>query len=99
MGMRDKKRNQKRVLARRTAAPRAGEGKDFLVRGLIRLPLPSPYQIKEAPNSALILMCCFVLVSAGGRRSEEEAAEAEGTQGAGEHCHRSLHRAHPPRVL
>jgi len=33
MGMRDKKRNQKRVLARRTAAPRAGEGKDFLVRG------------------------------------------------------------------
>jgi nucleolar protein 15 len=29
--MRDKKRNQKRVLARRTAAPRAGEGKDFLV--------------------------------------------------------------------
>jgi hypothetical protein len=33
MGMRDKKRNQKRVLARRTAAPRPGEGKDFLVRG------------------------------------------------------------------
>jgi len=30
MGMRDKKRNQKRVLARRTAAPRSGEGKDFL---------------------------------------------------------------------
>nr|ACG42140.1 hypothetical protein [Zea mays] len=30
MGMRDKKRNQKRVLARRTAAPRPGEGKDFL---------------------------------------------------------------------
>jgi nucleolar protein 15 len=33
MGMRDKKRNQKRVLARRTAAPRSGEGKDFLVSG------------------------------------------------------------------
>ncbi|KAJ1268393.1 hypothetical protein BS78_07G131500 [Paspalum vaginatum] len=30
MEMRDKKRNQKRVLARRTAAPRPGEGKDFL---------------------------------------------------------------------
>ncbi|KAF8697410.1 hypothetical protein HU200_036010 [Digitaria exilis] len=30
MGMRDKKRNQKRVLARRNAAPRSGEGKDLL---------------------------------------------------------------------
>ncbi|XP_062196726.1 uncharacterized protein LOC133899702 [Phragmites australis] len=30
MGMREKKRNQRRVLARRTAAPRPGEGKDFL---------------------------------------------------------------------
>ncbi|KAL6900854.1 hypothetical protein ACP4OV_005530 [Aristida adscensionis] len=30
MGMREKKRNQRRVLARRTAGPRSGHGKDFL---------------------------------------------------------------------
>uniref|UniRef100_A0A0E0E9H1 RRM domain-containing protein n=1 Tax=Oryza meridionalis TaxID=40149 RepID=A0A0E0E9H1_9ORYZ len=30
MGLREKKRNQRRVLARRSAAPRSGEGKDFL---------------------------------------------------------------------
>ncbi|KAF0900286.1 hypothetical protein E2562_030456, partial [Oryza meyeriana var. granulata] len=30
MGLREKKRNQRRVLARRSAAPRHGEGKDFL---------------------------------------------------------------------
>jgi hypothetical protein len=45
MGMRDKKRSQRRVLARRSAAPRSGEGKDFLVRGFVRFPLPPPYQI------------------------------------------------------
>ncbi|KQJ98239.1 MKI67 FHA domain-interacting nucleolar phosphoprotein [Brachypodium distachyon] len=30
MGLRDKKRNQRRVLSRRSAGPRSGEGKDFL---------------------------------------------------------------------
>ncbi|VAH44094.1 unnamed protein product [Triticum turgidum subsp. durum] len=30
MGLRDKKRNQRRVLSRRSAGPRTGEGKDFL---------------------------------------------------------------------
>jgi hypothetical protein len=68
MGMRDKKRNQRRVLARRSAAPRSGDGKDFLVRGLIRFPLPPLYQIKETPNFMLILARCFVLASAAGRR-------------------------------
>jgi hypothetical protein len=32
MGLRDKKRNQRRVLSRRSAGPKTGEGKDFLVR-------------------------------------------------------------------
>ncbi|VAI41248.1 unnamed protein product [Triticum turgidum subsp. durum] len=30
MGLRDKKRNQRRVLSRRSAGPKTGEGKDFL---------------------------------------------------------------------
>jgi nucleolar protein 15 len=32
MGLRDKKRNQKRVLLRHSAGPKTGEGKDFLLR-------------------------------------------------------------------
>ena len=39
MGLRDKKRNQRRVLSRRSAGPNTGEGKDFLVRASFRTKL------------------------------------------------------------
>lgn len=56
MGMRDKKRNQKRVLARRTAAPRPGEGKDFLpLEGGPGKKLRKVQQPEEPENTATIV--------------------------------------------
>ncbi|CAO2188107.1 unnamed protein product [Urochloa humidicola] len=57
MGMRDKKRNQKRVLARRTAAPRSGEGKDFLpLEGGLGKRIRKQLQQPEEPeNTATIV--------------------------------------------
>ncbi|OEL25121.1 hypothetical protein BAE44_0013863 [Dichanthelium oligosanthes] len=53
MGMRDKKRNQKRVLARRTAAPRSGEGKDFLpLEGGPGMRMCKAQQPEEPENTA-----------------------------------------------
>jgi len=84
MGMRDKKRNQKRVLARRTAAPRAGEGKDFLVRGS-PTPLLGFRGMGEISSffffwliQSLVLLWRLALGAAVGRRPWEEAAEGAG---------------------
>ncbi|RCV05551.1 hypothetical protein SEVIR_1G090500v4 [Setaria viridis] len=56
MGMRDKKRNQKRVLAQRTAAPRPGEGKDFLpLEGGPGKRLRKVQQPEEPENTATVV--------------------------------------------
>jgi nucleolar protein 15 len=49
MGLRDKERNQRRVLSRHSAGPKTGEGKDFHVACF---PLN---QIEEPENMATVL--------------------------------------------
>jgi nucleolar protein 15 len=56
MGMRDKKRSQRRVLARRSAAPRSGEGKDFLpLEGGPEKRLRKRQEPEEPENTATVL--------------------------------------------
>ncbi|KAK3121669.1 hypothetical protein QOZ80_8BG0658600 [Eleusine coracana subsp. coracana] len=56
MGMRDKKRNQRRVLARRSKAPRSGEGKDFLpLEGGPEKRLRKGQEPEEPENTATVV--------------------------------------------
>ncbi|TVU04671.1 hypothetical protein EJB05_47801 [Eragrostis curvula] len=56
MGMREKKRNQRRVLARRTVAPRSGEDKNFLsLEGESEKRLRKAKQPEELENTATVL--------------------------------------------
>jgi nucleolar protein 15 len=81
MGMRDKKRNQKRVLARRTAAPRSGEGKDFLVRGYA-LPYfgASGIPWESRARLTLVFLCCGLvqpLEDGSGKRTRKQLQQPE----------------------
>uniref|UniRef100_A0A453B5K1 RRM domain-containing protein n=1 Tax=Aegilops tauschii subsp. strangulata TaxID=200361 RepID=A0A453B5K1_AEGTS len=55
MGLRDKKRNQRRVLSRRSAGPRTGEGKDFLPLEGKEQRIREKQQPEEPENTATVL--------------------------------------------
>ncbi|EMS63551.1 MKI67 FHA domain-interacting nucleolar phosphoprotein-like protein [Triticum urartu] len=55
MGLRDKKRNQRRVLSRRSAGPRTGEGKDFLPLEGKEQRIREKKQAEEPENTATVL--------------------------------------------
>lgn len=84
MGMRDKKRNQKRVLARRNAAPRSGEGKDLLVR-CCALPDFGVSGVSCEPRGrrlilVLLLLCCHSvqpLEDGQGKRNRKQLQQPE----------------------
>lgn len=62
MGLRDKKRNQRRVLSRRSAGPKTGEGKDFLVRARLLALEPNRTQHKgKHPHIRFVLVPDAVL--------------------------------------
>jgi len=55
MGVRDKKRNQRRVLSRRSAGPKTGEGKDFLPLEGKEQRIREKKQPEEPENTATVL--------------------------------------------
>ncbi|KAE8772130.1 hypothetical protein D1007_55866 [Hordeum vulgare] len=55
MGLRDKKRNQRRVLSRRSAGPKTGDGKDFLPLEGKEQRIREKKQAEEPENTATVL--------------------------------------------